>query len=131
MIFAKSGVAVVVIAAGALEAAKEGATLLVLFVAAIGSLWAIYKRVVQPVLRGAHLVEQMFTLVAGDEDRPGIDARVEGLEREMSRFAKLMEGLHRITDLARDEHVADVRDLIRRGQVPQPPLEERRRGEPW
>jgi hypothetical protein len=129
VLFAKVG-AFCVFAVGLVETLQGYAELVIVVGGAVGAITVAYRRVVRPMLHGVRVAEETFNLVAGDAQRPGLDARVESVERAVSKFIGVVESLEKIVDLARDEHVRDVRDLIRRGSIPKPPIDDPSRG-PW
>lgn len=104
-----------------LRGGLEWVVLVVAAAAAVGVLWRGARKALHYLEEIADGSREMLTLVKGDKDQPGLSVRLEGLEREVTHFRRVTEGL---TDLARDEHVKDVRDLLRRGQVPHPLLDE-------
>jgi hypothetical protein len=99
------------------DSLKGGLEWIVLIVAAVTALGVAYRF----LSRIAGTLETMVDLITGDATTPGLAARLEGLEREMTKLRKSTTSL---TDLARDESVADVRTLLRRGEVPHPLVDE-------
>jgi hypothetical protein len=99
------------------DSLKGGLEWIVLIVAAVTALGVSYRF----LSRITGTLETMVDLITGDANTPGLAARLEGLEREMTKLRKTTAAL---TDLARDESVHDVRALLRRGELPKPLIED-------
>jgi hypothetical protein len=79
----------------------------VLVGAAITAVGIVWRSVIRPIVRAAEHVISAYGLVVE------LNKRVSNIEEKMGSIDQLVE-------LARDESVKDVRDLLRRGEVPHP-----------